>query len=253
MEQSAQESQPSQPQVTTTTKSTNWKKVSLTIVFIVVCVSIIAGIYWFFVLSKSSGASDLTGPVPKVTTKTATESANEATPSSEKDETADWKTYTNSQLGFTLKHPDEFPFIKEQLSTSGGQVPSVFFSGSKDFSSLDSKITTFSVSKGDFKDAYEAIEALDINKVYSRAVAEAPDVAEQTRLANVVVDGQAGIKQSYLPSSKGVRTINYTLDVLIKKNANYYEISMTSRTKDNYEKNIEIFDLIISTFKFLPS
>ncbi len=79
-----------QTQVTTTSKATNWKKISFTIVFIVGCVSIIAGIYWFLVVNKTTEDSDLTGPVPKVTTKTATESAKEATksatPSSKKAE-----------------------------------------------------------------------------------------------------------------------------------------------------------------------
>jgi hypothetical protein len=61
-----------QPQFTTT-KPHNWKKVILTVIFIVGVVAVVVGIYWFMVLNKSSGDSDLTGPVPKVTTKTATE------------------------------------------------------------------------------------------------------------------------------------------------------------------------------------
>jgi hypothetical protein len=71
-----------QPQFTTT-KPHNWKKVILTVIFIVGVVAVVVGIYWFMVLNKSSGDSDLTGPVPKVTTKTATESAKESTESAE--------------------------------------------------------------------------------------------------------------------------------------------------------------------------
>ena len=60
-----------QPQATTATQKHDWKKVSLTIVFILVAAGVVVGIYWFFVLNKSSDNSDLTGPVPKVTTQTA--------------------------------------------------------------------------------------------------------------------------------------------------------------------------------------
>lgn len=61
-----------QPQATTTPKSTNWKKIGLTIVFIIGVVAIVSSIYWFLVVQNGSSSSDLTGPVPKVTTKTAT-------------------------------------------------------------------------------------------------------------------------------------------------------------------------------------
>ena len=102
-----------QPQVTTTPKTTNWKKIGLTIVFIVVCVSIIAGIYWFFVLNKTSEDSDLTGPIPKVTTKTATESAKEATSSAEKDGTVGWKTFTSTAFKYSIKYPSNWSLSKK--------------------------------------------------------------------------------------------------------------------------------------------
>ena len=97
-----------QPQVATTTKSTNWKKISLTIVFIIVCVSIIAGIYWFMVVNKDFDDSDLTGPVPKVTTKTSTESAKEATPSAQKKKKSpsETKWVKSSDFGyFSFEYP----------------------------------------------------------------------------------------------------------------------------------------------------
>ena len=250
----AQQAEPQptpQPQVTTGTKPHDWKKVGLTVLIIIVVTGLIIVAYWFLVLNKTSEVSDLTGPVPKVTTKTATESAKESTPSAEKDETADWKSYNSTQLGFSIKHPNEFPFVKEQLSILGGQIPSVLFSNNSDFSSTDTKITTFSVSKGNFKATYDSISSLELNKAYSRAVAEAPDIVEETRLADVSINNQTGIKRSYLPTNKGVGIINYILDVHIKKGSDYYKISMTSGTKENYEKNIKIFDLIVSTFKFL--
>ena len=43
-----------QPQVTTGTKSLDWKKVSLTILVILVVTVLIVAAYWFLVLNKSS-------------------------------------------------------------------------------------------------------------------------------------------------------------------------------------------------------
>ena len=75
-------SQPApQPQVTVGTKSHDWKKVGLTVLIILVVAGLIVAAYWFLVLNKGSEDSDLTGPVPQVTTKTSTESAEEATKS----------------------------------------------------------------------------------------------------------------------------------------------------------------------------
>ena len=131
MEQPDQESQPTQTQVTTTSKSLNWKKIILTVVIILVVTGLIAGVYWFFVLSKTSGDSDLTGPVPKVTTKTSTESAKESTASAEKDETADWKTYKDTILGFQVKYPEDWFVVSakswtEETSYNGGSVTNFY-------------------------------------------------------------------------------------------------------------------------------
>lgn len=112
-----EEVQPTAPQlqVTTGTKPHDWKKVSLTILVILVVAGLIVAAYWVLVLNKSSDNSDLLGPVPKVTTKTSTESAKEATESAEKDETASWKTYEFEFEGqkYSFKHPKEWVVTKE--------------------------------------------------------------------------------------------------------------------------------------------
>lgn len=81
------------------------KKVSLTILIILVVAGLIVAAYWFLVLNKSSENSDLTGPVPKVTTKVATESSKEATESAE---TKELVTYKNTKVGFQFSYPSRF-------------------------------------------------------------------------------------------------------------------------------------------------
>ena len=66
----------------------DWKKIVTVVVIIIAVTAIIAGAYWFLVLSKGSDISDLTGPVPKANIPAATESATpsatqSATPSAQ--------------------------------------------------------------------------------------------------------------------------------------------------------------------------
>lgn len=116
-----------QPQVTTTPKSHDWKKVGLTVLVILVVTGLITGAYWFLVLGKSSADSDLTGPVPKVTTKTSTESAKESTSSAEKDETADWGTYTDNRLKFQIKYPSAWTASFEDSKSVSPEEPNKIY------------------------------------------------------------------------------------------------------------------------------
>ena len=68
-----EEPQPTpQPQVTTGTQTHDWKKVSLTILIILVVAGLIVAAYWFLVLNKSFDNPVLKVPVQKVNTKTST-------------------------------------------------------------------------------------------------------------------------------------------------------------------------------------
>lgn len=118
-----------QPQVTVGTKSHDWKKVSLTILIILVVAGLIVAAYWFLVLNKSSDNSDLLGPVPKVTTPKATESAKEATPSVDKAvycETG--KEHKFTEYGLKVCLPKDYTFSryfpeKKWLVLENSQIP----------------------------------------------------------------------------------------------------------------------------------
>ena len=86
-----------QPQVTP--QKTNWKKIGLTILIILVVTSIIAIVYLFFIFERGSFVGDLKeGPKSQVPTPTPS-----ATPSVGKDETADWKSHSTED--FSFKYP----------------------------------------------------------------------------------------------------------------------------------------------------
>jgi cytoskeletal protein RodZ len=148
-----------QPQVATPQQKHNWKKVWLTILLIVGVVVVISGIYWFFILGKTSEDSDLTGPVPKVTTPKATESAKEATPSAEKDETADWKTFKNESYSF--KYPSTWeqtiaPNSNVVVSSDTEGTFNIGFYANQDYSEFISTFTQV-IKKEEFTvDAHKA-------------------------------------------------------------------------------------------------
>lgn len=127
MEQPVQGTKPTQPQVTTNPKSINWKKIGLTVLIILVVTGLISGVYWFFILNKNTEVS--TDPiVPKPSTQTATESAKESSPSAEKsssteDETAGWKTYSDSRLKFQIKHPTSWKATFEDTASASENEP----------------------------------------------------------------------------------------------------------------------------------
>jgi hypothetical protein len=106
-EVSPQPDQPAQPQVQSVqSKGISWKKIIVSVVAILVVAGIIAGgLYWFFVLNEEETTT--TEP-----TKVSTPSAKKATPSAKKDETADWKTYTDTTTGASFKYPSNWSLSK---------------------------------------------------------------------------------------------------------------------------------------------
>ena len=103
-----------QPQVqTVSVKTISWSRVIITVLVIIVVTAVIAGAYWFFILNKDSDTSDLTGPVPKSNVTPATPSA---TPSTQKDDISDWRTYKSGE--FIFKYPPNWKLQKEDLTNN---------------------------------------------------------------------------------------------------------------------------------------
>jgi hypothetical protein len=101
LELSPQPSQPTSPPVQPEPKKgVSWKKIIASVVVILVVVGAIAGaLYWYFVLNEEEATTPITPA------QVSTPSAKKATPSAEKDETADWETYKNTNYNYSLKYP----------------------------------------------------------------------------------------------------------------------------------------------------
>lgn len=107
-----------QPSPSPLTKGINWK----TIIIGVVIGAILLGIGGFLVYNAYQPKKE----EPTVTTtKKVTSSAKPATPSAQKDETADWKVYTHKADGIKFKYPQDW---KEDNSGSDA----IYFKGSSE-------------------------------------------------------------------------------------------------------------------------
>ena len=92
-----------QPQVTTS-QGTNWKKISLILIVVMFLISLVGvGIYLLI-------------PRPTEKPTPTTQPQKIVTPSAKKDETADWKTYTSTRDGYSIKYPQDWIVIPEKAN-----------------------------------------------------------------------------------------------------------------------------------------
>ena len=233
-----------QPQVTTS-QGINWKRIGLTVLIIIVVTGLIAGVYWFFVLNKSSDTSDLTGPVPKSNVTTAT-------PSAEKDETAGWETYKSKNLGISINYPKEWVYQKEHNYTDGSTLVS-----------LAEKVIPndigagISVQIGDsgkstsYREAYERYLKLKVNESLNTESIDNP-YGTETRLPNVIVSEVEGLRIKEESKKPGYEeAMPPRIHVYIKKNNEYYLITLMVDKVEEFDSASVIFSQMLSTFKFL--
>ena len=226
-----------QPQVSSKPQSTNWKKIGLTVLIIVVVAGLIAGVYWFFVLNKSSDISDLTGPVPKPQVTTSTPSA---TPSAKKDETADWNVYKDENI--SLRYPKSWgrydfigtPSFSVEDPTGvypGVVVPTVLISESPNLS----------------------VYGVDLTGLLNSKIGATWDSGAKhyEKLSNLLVDDYKAvwIRQSLNPN---IPASGPAIDhVYIQKDNKVYEISLWTQDTGELNKYPDILNQIIAIFKFL--
>lgn len=106
------------PPQTETPKQTNTGN-NLLLLAAVAVILLATVVGYFYVAGKNSS----TGNTTKTTKNEATKSATKA---AEKDETADWKTYQNSQLNFLIKYPAEWTKEEKKPVIKTGEAGIIF-------------------------------------------------------------------------------------------------------------------------------
>src|SRR4030042_3828904 len=100
-----QPNQPAQPQVQTEPKKgISWKKIIITVVVVIVVSGVISGLIWYFGCYQTEST-------PASSVKVSTPSPSQATPSAQKNETADWETYAADD-GVSFKYPSSWTLNK---------------------------------------------------------------------------------------------------------------------------------------------
>ena len=178
------------------------------------------------------------------------ESSVQTQPSPTPDETANWKTYTNSNLGFSLKYP-EFLCVESRDTVRIELRNCVIdeFGANYPLSQIPPEAfvrISITVDKIDHNISIEEY----LNQKYPPNKYGLPSYQNQeATMEKITIDNQPGRL-----SEKGMLFENTVKTAWIKNNTRIYEITTYSREETGGEysqKASRVFDQILSTFRFL--
>jgi len=205
----------------------NTHKVLAAVGIILVFAILVVGGVWIYL-----GGANTTNPVEDNSIKVATSSST-------KDETADWKTYTNTTIGYSVKLPKTW-LTTENLASNpscSGDKTVDYFAPTKETFVICGSDKTSMVSIISQKGTYPTDKTELLNALKNGTV-------ENTKIDNntaVKVSGEYYIAEG-ATGNNGAVSITY----YVNHQGNYLTIWYVS--KSDYKK---IFDQIVSTFKFL--
>ncbi len=221
-----------QQQPTLNQKSVSWKRIL--IVAVIAAVVIGLGVLIFFILQPKPETTST------VTTKKATPSAKISTPSAKKDETADWKTYTNSVLKFSIKYPEE---VEETFD------PEYSLTTNVEFSLVLKKETYGSLFEDGIYLSLTIINDLDPLIPVNRIEESYTELSIETMIESKKIG--SSVPATILNVSGGIDNLYRNVYAFVKlRNGKILNIHIawTEANKDKYDK---FSGQILSTFKFL--
>ncbi|MEX0621737.1 MAG: PsbP-related protein [Candidatus Woykebacteria bacterium] len=225
-------SENSVPTQSKSTKVISWKKIILTLVVILAITGPIAVAIWYYVDSQTKQET-----TPVTTAKVSTESAKQSTTSAQKDETADWKTYTDSVLKFSIKHPKDWTISTETtpeyeveiINYGPSETRSTGFSLPEDEGKVKLSITKGTKSEGQSLEDYVTSKESSMTTTVSKK--------------EITVDGRRTIKRIWEQAGFGTHVTTYVQ----KDSTTVYILTEFLHYQEN------LYDLLLSTFKFLSS
>jgi|SRR3989344_1379158 len=192
----------------------------LILIGIIILVSVAGGVYYLGRSSKS--APSVAQPVPTQAVKT-TPSVSESTSSADM---TNWKTYTNSTVGYTIKYPQGF-----EIELIGDR---------------DIIISRIGVPRG----GQGGNQPFGFMVLYWRGDKGLPsgDDLPGALAENTTINGFSAVNKKYSTTSQ------YAKDVFIadKDNKRVIRASIATEGDKGYEESsFKVFNQILSTFKFL--
>ncbi len=218
---------PTQSQPTPNQKSINWKRILIIAVIGAVVVGL--GVLIFLLLQPKEETTST------VTTKKATPPAKVATPSTEKDETSDWKTYENDDFSYQINTPPTW-FISDTYCKGEKRSNQVFIYDK----SLSADCGLEAVAKLGAKIAIYVGPQLD---KFPNIFPECKETQDTIEIA-----GLTAVKY-YSPEEPCTKPGFSNIMIFFNYMENGYKIELLNNdTKGNYDP---IYDQILSTFKLL--
>jgi len=158
-----------------------------------------------------------------------------------KDQTKNWKTYTDTKNGFSLKYPSDFlkyqdPSVDFFVATSSPQGGN----GPKFLQTNDLWLEVEILQGTNLKSTDEYLNTLGQKKF--------PDKKQQLP---IIVDGVKGILVDYNTPISAGNVIQYTKVGVIVKNEKIFIFSLSSWDNDILKANKILFNQILLTFKFV--
>lgn len=213
----------------------------LLVTFIIVI--LIGGAFaaWYYLMGPgkkvaSSTATTTTTPAATTTT-TTTPSTTTTTTTPTTTATADWKTYTNSTNGYSVKYPTKW-FLKED--TTDKQV------------TFNNVSADANYNKSNRPTTYEYLIVSD-NDVNCSATVENQDKtggSDKATVANPTIDNSSVTMKAYqYNSSDGPYIKAYWQNTAGKRFCAFSYMSTTQTVQDD---NLSIFKTMLSTFTFTP-
>ncbi|MCL5411727.1 MAG: hypothetical protein M1150_03235 [Patescibacteria group bacterium] len=184
----------------------------------------IGATYQASIATKSTDSTVVS--TPKTSTSSATTSA-----------TANWKTYSNSTLGFTLKYPNSWS-VADNLNGSVSIESADFRQDDKN------KLEEQATSGAKIFISTSSVSTLPTRSV-GQVIKGSDTVTDKEVLSvkSITVDGKSGIEWDF--QEKGNPAFTGTIAKVLN-NAKTYEIEIIYSSKTSKD----IFDQILSTFKF---
>jgi hypothetical protein len=162
------------------------------------------------------------------------------------DETAGWRSYTNEEGKFSIKYPQEWPYVRGKLyegDIAAGTIDIVYF-GTAD-TEADSKPEEVIVLLAVYKDS--SVWGKTPGEFFKNLGDLPSGSVDPATKREITLGGLSGIRAIV----KGVAPFSDT--IVISKNGYLYRVELldSKATNENRERNEKMFDLMLSTFRFL--
>ncbi len=251
------------PEITSplnTTQSTpklriNWLHILIGVIIGVVLLGAGFGVY-FLTQPKSESTNE---PI-KVSTpsaKQATPSAT-ATPSADKDETADWKTFTYENPKISFKYPKSwFINVEPEINNEGNFTVSISSYNPTSIKNYPSDLPKKWILLEIFVSKKATTSGGENSKLYDFISSQALNVQVEKdkfyliKTKSFKLDSYSAVRYTSEPTLDAGTEYYFRDNILINKGSLIWKVSILSPDKNHVKQSSEVFDQIISTFKFL--